>query len=149
MVTIYIEGVCAMEINIVIKSKGEESIEIDTKQADISVERDPYQHNQVFGEGCSSKWTENMRTNIAFLKSQQCFANELLRANGCLFLNDVYKMLGFPLTRCGQIAGWVFNEKYHDAVCFGIDFTAVLTDETVKPLYLEFNVRENILDFLS
>ena len=41
-----------MEINIVIKSKGEESIEIDTKQADISVERDPYQHNQVFGEGC-------------------------------------------------------------------------------------------------
>lgn len=42
MVTIYIEGVCEMEINIVIKSKGEESIEIDTKQADISVGRDPW-----------------------------------------------------------------------------------------------------------
>ena len=29
MVTIYIEGVCAMEINIIIKSNGKESIEIN------------------------------------------------------------------------------------------------------------------------
>lgn len=148
MVTIYIEGVCAMEINIIIKSKGEESIKINTKQIDVSMERDPYQYDQVFGERCSSKWTEDMRTNIEFLKAQQCLANELLRANGCLFLNDVYKMLGFPLTRCGQIAGWVFVEEYHDTVCFGVDFVALLADETAKPLYLEFNVRENILDFL-
>ena len=148
MVTIYIEGVCAMEINIIIKSNGKESIEINTKQADISVERDPYQYDQVFGEGCSSKWTEDMGINTASLKVQQCLANELLRANGCLFLNDVYKMLGFPLTRCGQIAGWVFNEEYHDTVYFGIDFTTLLKDETARPLYLEFNVRENILDFL-
>lgn len=137
-----------MEINIIIKSKGEESIKINTKQIDVSMERDPYQYDQVFGEGCSSKWTEDMRTNIEFLKAQQCLANELLRANGCLFLNDVYKMLGFPLTRCGQIAGWVFVEEYHDTVCFGVDFVALLADETAKPLYLEFNVRENILDFL-
>lgn len=137
-----------MGIKIIIKSNGEESIEINTKQADISVERDPYQYDQVFGEGCSSKWTEDMRINIEFLKAQQCLANELLRVNGYLFLNDVHKMLGFPLTRCGQIAGWVFTEGYHDTVCFGVDFAALLTDETAKPLYLEFNVRENILDFL-
>lgn len=49
--------------------------------------------------------------NLQFLQSQQNYANELLRANGHLFLNQVYHMLGLPDTTAGAICGWVYSSR--------------------------------------
>lgn len=59
----------------------------------------------------SVKWDKNREINKMFLKHVQIYANELLRAQGYLFLNDVYAMLGIPKTKLGQVCGWVYNEK--------------------------------------
>lgn len=88
-----------------------------------------------------------------FLKNQQNYANDLLKAKGRLFLNDVYELLGFDKTKAGQIVGWVYdknNEVGDNYVDFGIfdtdnknadDFFRGLSDFII----LDFNVDGNIL----
>ena len=49
--------------------------------------------------------------NLMFLRRQQDAATDRLKANGYLFLNDVYDMLGIQRTKAGQIVGWVYDEK--------------------------------------
>ena len=39
----------------------------------------------------------------------ETFANDLLKARGRLFLNEVYRMLGIDETKAGQVVGWVYN----------------------------------------
>lgn len=36
----------------------------------------------------------------------QCYANELLRVKGRVFLNDVYEMLCLPISEAGKHVGW-------------------------------------------
>ena len=56
-------------------------------------------------------WESNNEYNIMFLKAQERYANDLLRARGHLFLNEVYDMLGFSSkTQIGQQAGWTYNK---------------------------------------
>ena len=60
--------------------------------------------------------------NIHFLNCQQSLANQMLRLNGYLFLNDVYEMLGIPKTKAGQVVGWIFDpedESIDSHVSFG------------------------------
>ena len=49
--------------------------------------------------------------NLRFLKMQERAANERLHREGYLFLNDVYKMLGFEPTAAGNQVGWICNEE--------------------------------------
>lgn len=62
-------------------------------------------------------WMDPLKTradwdaNIHFLNCQQSYANQLLRINGYLFLNDVYEMLGLPKTKAGQVVGWIFDPE--------------------------------------
>lgn len=60
-------------------------------------------------------WEDNPEFNLQFLTAQQRYANDKLKANGYLFLNEVYKSLGFPETKAGQVVGWVWN-KNNDGV---------------------------------
>ena len=58
-----------------------------------------------------------------FLKSEQNYANDRLKATGRLFLNEVYRRLGIPETKAGQVVGWVYdpnNEDVDNFVDFGI-----------------------------
>ena len=55
-------------------------------------------------------WEPNNEYNIRFIKAQENYANDLLRAKKRLFLNDVYEMLGLPRTKAGQVVGWVYDE---------------------------------------
>ena len=55
-------------------------------------------------------WEPNNEYNIMFIKAQENYANDLLRAKKRLFLNDVYEMLGLPRTKAGQVVGWVYDE---------------------------------------
>jgi hypothetical protein len=43
------------------------------------------------------------------LHAAQQFANDKLRADGFLFLNDVFDELGIRKTSLGQKSGWIYN----------------------------------------
>jgi hypothetical protein len=57
--------------------------------------------------------------NPTFLRTQQDWANDKLRANGWLTLNEVYQMLGLPKSKEGMIVGWVLDGKGDGYVDFG------------------------------
>lgn len=64
----------------------------------------------------------NEEYNVLFLRNQQNWANDMLRARGHLFLNEVYGMLGLSHTSPGAIVGWVYdrdNENGDNFVDFG------------------------------
>ena len=63
---------------------------------------------RFFGESCAA-WQNDAEYNLTFLKAQQQYANDLLKARGRLFLNEVYRMLGIDETKAGQVVGWVYN----------------------------------------
>lgn len=55
----------------------------------------------------SSCWKSTPHHNQAWVRSQQAYANDLLRAQGHVTLNDVRKMLGFRPVPEGQLVGWI------------------------------------------
>lgn len=63
---------------------------------------------RFFDESCAA-WQNDAEYNLTFLKAQQQYANDLLKAKGRLFLNEVYRMLGIDETKAGQVVGWVYN----------------------------------------
>ena len=96
-------------------------------------------------------WDENNEYNLMFLKAQENYANDLLRAKKKLFLNEVYEMLGLPRTKAGQIVGWVYdpdNPKADSYVDFGIYSDNLSYSDYVNgfdpAILLDFNVDGNI-----
>ena len=54
-------------------------------------------------------WEEDSSYVEMFLRSQQNFANDKLKANGHLTLNYVYDMLGFHDSKAGMVVGWIYD----------------------------------------
>jgi hypothetical protein len=54
-------------------------------------------------------WNRQHMYNQMFLASQQQFCNDKLRAQGHLFLNEVYDMLGIDRSKEGAVVGWVWD----------------------------------------
>ncbi|HVI79950.1 MAG TPA: DUF6353 family protein, partial [Candidatus Acidoferrum sp.] len=84
--------------------------------------------------------------NFLFLRNQQNWANDMLRARGHLFLNEAYAMVGLTHTSAGSIVGWVYdrnNERGDNYVDFGC-----WDKDSGQPLEF-FNGREGaiLLDF--
>lgn len=101
-------------------------------------------------------WENNPDYNLMFLKSQQKYANDLLVANGRVFLNDVYKMLGLPISQAGQIVGWVYdpaNGKGDNYIDFGIFASNQGYSDFVygndPAILLDFNVDGNIWELMK
>ena len=60
-------------------------------------------------------WTNNKEYNRVCVKTILDYCYSMLRVRHYLFLNEVYEHLGMPITRQGQIAGWVFDKDHeHD-----------------------------------
>jgi hypothetical protein len=60
--------------------------------------------------------------NWLWLRTQQNWANDMLRSRGHLFLNEVYSMIGLSHTSAGSIVGWVWdrdNDRGDNYVDFG------------------------------
>ena len=102
------------------KRKGKEDIEVFDPN---SISR----YAVFFDEG-STQWEPNPEYNKAFVIGMQNTANDLLHANGYLFLNTVYRLLGLPETSEGQLVGWMMG-KGDDFVDFGIYDNAYLRTE--------------------
>nr|DAR71346.1 MAG TPA: hypothetical protein [Caudoviricetes sp.] len=96
----------------------------------------------IFDED-NNNWSADEDLSKLHLDCQQQYANDILQTRGHIFLNEVYKMLGFPHTPAGAVTGWV---KGHgdDYVDFNI-FDGMFEGEdkngrTVTKWALDFNV---------
>lgn len=97
----------------------------------------------------------NNEYNIMFIKAQENYANDLLRAKKRLFLNDVYEMLGLPRTKAGQVVGWVYdkdNPVGDNYVDFGLYTDNLSYSDFANGLdpaiLLDFNVDGNIWEMM-
>lgn len=85
----------------------------------------PYQMSQyaVCFDDSSRNWENDPFYNKMFLTNMQNLANDKLRLNGHLFLNEVYDMLGIPRTPDGCVVGWVYDpndENRDNYIDFGM-----------------------------
>ena len=103
------------------------------------------QYSIIFDD-CSYAWTKDKKYNLIFLKRQESLFNDLLRSRGYLFLRDVYKELGIPITKESCIVGWIYDEKNN---IIGDNFVAFDIHETNSSNYIvDFNVDGEIIDRL-
>ena len=100
-------------------------------------------------------WESNSEYNLMFIKSQERYANDLLKAKKRVFLNEVYEMLGLPRTKAGQIVGWVYdpeNPKGDNYIDFGLYSDNLSYSDYVngfdQAILLDFNVDGNIWDLM-
>ena len=110
---------------------------------------------RFFDESCSG-WEKDPELNLVFLKQQQNYANDLLRAKGHLFLNEVYDLLGIPRSKAGQVVGWIYDEKDpvgDNFVDFGIydlydERKRAFVNGFERTILLDFNVDGDILNMI-
>jgi hypothetical protein len=104
----------------------EEGKQTGTKKL-IDVRADGHSDYFRIFEGTNDNWSKIPGMNQMFLTNQQNWLNDRLNARGYVFLNDVYKCLGFPATPAGQSVGWLseghrnFNPESMDGyIDFGL-----------------------------
>lgn len=75
-----------------------------------------------FFDQFSPSWSKDPEVNLFFLKCQQNYANDLLKARGHVFLNEVYDRLGMPRSKAGAVVGWILsNDNSTDNyISFGV-----------------------------
>lgn len=74
---------------------------------------------RVFDE-YSDEWVRNAEANLITLRTREEWANQKLREQGHLFLNEVYDMLGLKRSSLGAQCGWVYDPNIEHQVDFGI-----------------------------
>lgn len=137
----------------VIDENGEEKTVTNTVEVVDPNAFSPYA--VIYDDGCNG-WTKDPEENKFFLLQQQNYANEKLKSQGYLFLNDVYKALGIPVTKAGQCVGWIYDEKNpigDNYIDFGIlDVNSPKARDFVngheRNILLDFNVDGDILKYL-
>jgi hypothetical protein len=104
-----------------IETKELEDPETGQKSLQVTVPGDPSIYARFFDE-TSLSWSRDPEVNMFFLKSQQNYANDLLKANGHIFLNEVYDLLGIDRSKAGTVVGWLWtsNGSTDNFVDFGI-----------------------------
>lgn len=107
-----------------------------------------------FFDESSLQFKKNNSLNYFFLKGQQNYANDLLKSNGHVFLNEVYDMLGLPRTKPGAIVGWVYDSNRGDGfIDFNIhnplnEFNRDFVNGYANAVLLDFNVDGVIYDLI-
>ena len=92
------------------------SVSIEMKETEIKTKSEKSgvetvsQYARFFDDGCTG-WTRDARWNLTYLLDQQRYCNQLLQKQGYLFLNDVYRALGIPPSKAGQVVGWIYDKK--------------------------------------
>ena len=132
-----------------IVEEGEHGPEV--KQVKVLGERKSSIYARFFDES-NRNWDRNYSYNRSFLRCQQQFANDLLRARGHVLLNDVYDMLGMERTKEGCVVGWVKGNA-DDYIDFGIfdDMYAgqLFVNGDERSILLDFNVDGVVYDLIG
>lgn len=128
----------------------------ETKTVDVIDPNHYSAYSIIFDDG-NTGWDKDPELTKFFLVQQQNYANEKLKSQGYLFLNDVYEMLGAKKTKAGQIVGWTYdkngNEHGDNFVDFGMfDIYNPKARDFVngyeRVIVLDFNVDGNILEYI-
>ena len=123
---------------------------IDVVSSDLNEYSD---YARFYDDGCTG-WSKDPEYNLMFLKAQQQYANDKLVAQGYLFLNDVYDMLGIPRSKAGQIVGWVYDvenpigDNYVDFGMYDVNKENArdFINGYERTILLDFNVDGNVWD---
>lgn len=142
-------GIKAKEVTETVVNENGEEVE-ETRIVDV---RDggasPYA--RIFDEvSAPTCWQNDANFNRAFLAAREVEANRILKQQGYLTLNEMYKMLGMQPSKAGCRVGWSLNHKNSDGF---VRFTYVSTPEVVKDFFngdecsimIDFNV-DGIID---
>lgn len=99
-----------------------------------------------FFDAASSNFAKDPEYNMMFLRRQQDYANEMLKARGHLFLNEVYDLLDIPRSKAGQVVGWVYDKNGNTKGDNYVDFGLYRNDQGTRRFVngLEYNI---LLDF--
>lgn len=126
---------------------------VSTIDPELAVNCSPY---AKFFDEASPYWEKDAEYNLMFLQAEQNYANDLLKSQGYLFLNDVYKRLGLDTTKAGQVVGWIYDKNgpiddHDNYVDFGIftndrERTRAFVNGHERSILLDFNVDGNIWD---
>ena len=144
----------AQEIETVVANEdGSESVVVE--QAKV-MDPNLYSDYARFFDEANPNWKPDAEYNLMFLKSQQQYANDLLKARGRLFLNEVYDMLGIDRSKAGQVVGWTYNPENpvgDNFVDFGIydmskERVRAFVNGYEPNILLDFNVDGNIWDLM-
>lgn len=138
----------AKEIEEVVKDKdGNEKVE--KKVVNVVDSENPLngvsEYAKFFDE-VSTNWSKDPEYNLMFLRRQQDWANEKLKATGYLFLNEVYDMLGIPRTQAGQVVGWIYDTKNPNGDNY-VDFGIYDVHSEAKRGFVNGVERSILLDF--
>jgi hypothetical protein len=98
-----------------------------------------------FFDELSTSWSRDAEINFIFLKNQQNYFNDKLRARGFVFLNEVYEQLGIPASRAGAVVGWTILPGGDGYIDFGIfdgenSSARMFVNGHEKSILLDFNV---------
>jgi len=66
--------------------------------------------SRFFDESCAG-WDKDPEYNLMFLNGVQSWATNKLRADGYLFLNQVYEALGMQPSYAGNYVGWIYDDN--------------------------------------
>ena len=111
---------------------------------------------RIFDEGHPA-YMKDAEQNKFYLLALQAQANDRLKSRGHLFLNEVYEMLGFRLTKAGAVVGWIYDPREPMGDNF-VDFGMfeVCREKAVdfvngyeRSFILDFNVVGDITDALA
>lgn len=123
----------------------EKEVEKEVEKVDYQIK--PGEFARYF-DGDNDQWDPNPSFNLCFLNGQEQMANDMLVANGHLFVNEVYDMLGYPRTPEGAVAGWLAKDGKVD---FGLynyrnPETRRFINGRENVVLLDFNVQGIIWD---
>lgn len=93
-------------------------------------------------------WQEAEQSNFFWLGVAQQMMQDKLDGQGFVFLNDVYKLLGFDATPEGQIVGWSLAAPGDNFITFGID-KAWNEGRADGSILLDFNVNGPVYRYVG
>lgn len=140
-------------MEIIIENEVCKSVISDEEIVELEPNGDVSPYAKFFNSSCTG-WEKDPEYNMLFLRMCQQRANDMLRARGYIFLNEVYDMLGIPRTKAGQCVGWIYNPKNpvgDNYVDFGIyvEQNQEFVNGYKNAILLDFNVDGNIMDVLN
>lgn len=102
----------------------------------------------------NQNWEDNVEYVEMFLRAQQNYANDKLRAVGHLTLNEVYDMLGMQDTKAGMVVGWIYDPNHPNGdnyVEFDVRRVHLPNErgEYEDAYAIDFNVDGNIYDRMA